>query len=53
MLNMKICCKIRISFFSFDSLEKIRTPIMILHAEDDHIVPFASAQEVWVYVNLP
>lgn len=37
-------------FFFFDSLQKIRTPIMILHAEDDHLVPFASAQEVWVCV---
>ncbi|KAG1950871.1 monoacylglycerol lipase ABHD12 [Pimephales promelas] len=29
------------------NLEKIRTPIMILHAEDDHIVPFAMAQEIY------
>ncbi|XP_077093387.1 lysophosphatidylserine lipase ABHD12-like isoform X1 [Siphateles boraxobius] len=29
------------------NLQKIRTPIMILHAEDDHLVPFASAQEIY------
>ncbi|XP_059373705.1 lysophosphatidylserine lipase ABHD12-like [Carassius carassius] len=29
------------------NLQKIRTPLMILHAEDDHLVPFASAQEIY------
>ncbi|ROK15674.1 Monoacylglycerol lipase ABHD12 [Anabarilius grahami] len=33
-------------------LQKIRTPIMILHAEDDHLVPFASAQEVLQFDDL-
>ncbi|XP_018934881.1 lysophosphatidylserine lipase ABHD12-like [Cyprinus carpio] len=30
-----------------ENLQKIRTPLMILHAEDDHLVPFASAQELF------
>uniref|UniRef100_A0A671L3H6 Monoacylglycerol lipase ABHD12-like n=1 Tax=Sinocyclocheilus anshuiensis TaxID=1608454 RepID=A0A671L3H6_9TELE len=30
-----------------ENLQKLRTPLMILHAEDDHIVPFASAQEIY------
>ncbi|NP_001038808.1 Monoacylglycerol lipase ABHD12-like [Danio rerio] len=29
------------------NLEKIRTPIMILHSEDDHIVPMSVAQEIY------
>uniref|UniRef100_A0A8C1YL93 AB hydrolase-1 domain-containing protein n=1 Tax=Cyprinus carpio TaxID=7962 RepID=A0A8C1YL93_CYPCA len=29
-----------------ENLQKLRTPLMILHAQDDHLVPFASAQEV-------
>ncbi|XP_051507971.1 lysophosphatidylserine lipase ABHD12-like isoform X8 [Myxocyprinus asiaticus] len=30
-----------------DNLKKIRTPLMLLHAEDDHIVPFYMAQELY------
>uniref|UniRef100_A0A8C1SYF7 AB hydrolase-1 domain-containing protein n=1 Tax=Cyprinus carpio TaxID=7962 RepID=A0A8C1SYF7_CYPCA len=30
-----------------ENLQKLRTPLMILHAEDDHLVPFASAQEIY------
>uniref|UniRef100_A0A671L8V8 Monoacylglycerol lipase ABHD12-like n=1 Tax=Sinocyclocheilus anshuiensis TaxID=1608454 RepID=A0A671L8V8_9TELE len=30
-----------------ENLQKIQTPLMILHAEDDHLVPFASAQEIY------
>ncbi|RXN28295.1 transmembrane 9 superfamily member 3 [Labeo rohita] len=30
-----------------ENLEKIRTPLMILHSEDDHIVPIASAKEIY------
>ncbi|XP_042624749.1 lysophosphatidylserine lipase ABHD12-like [Cyprinus carpio] len=30
-----------------ENLQKLRTPLMILHAQDDHLVPFASAQEIY------
>ncbi|XP_059422935.1 lysophosphatidylserine lipase ABHD12-like [Carassius carassius] len=30
-----------------ENLQKNLTPLMILHAEDDHLVPFASAQEIY------
>ncbi|TRY91205.1 hypothetical protein DNTS_035388 [Danionella cerebrum] len=35
----------KLVFPTDENLEKIRTPIMILHAEDDHLVPFSVAQE--------
>ncbi|KAK2896619.1 hypothetical protein QQF64_005863 [Cirrhinus molitorella] len=35
------------TFPTDENLQKLRTPLMILHAEDDHIVPFASAQEIY------
>ncbi|XP_051773263.1 lysophosphatidylserine lipase ABHD12-like isoform X2 [Ctenopharyngodon idella] len=36
-----------VEFPNDKNLQKIRTPIMILHAEDDHLVPFTSAQEIY------
>ncbi|XP_067241299.1 lysophosphatidylserine lipase ABHD12-like isoform X3 [Chanodichthys erythropterus] len=36
-----------VEFPTEKNLQKIRTPIMILHAEDDHLVPFATAQEIY------
>ncbi|XP_073691178.1 lysophosphatidylserine lipase ABHD12-like [Garra rufa] len=35
------------TFPTDENLQKIQTPLMILHAKDDHIVPFASAQEIY------
>lgn len=35
------------TFFSFCSLKKMRSPILFLHAEDDHLVPFSVAQQVF------
>lgn len=34
-------------FFSFCSLKKMRSPILFLHAEDDHLVPLPVAQQVF------
>lgn len=33
-------------FLSFCSLKKMRSPILFLHAEDDHLVPIQIAQQV-------
>ena len=43
-LYNNIC--IIVGFLSFCSLEKIRSPLLILHAEDDHIVPIHMAEQV-------
>ncbi|XP_056326213.1 lysophosphatidylserine lipase ABHD12 isoform X1 [Danio aesculapii] len=37
----------KIVFPSDENLEKIRTPIMILHSKDDHVSPFSVAQEIY------
>lgn len=35
------------TFPTDENLQKLRSPLMILHAEDDHVVPFASAEEIY------
>ncbi|XP_052469246.1 lysophosphatidylserine lipase ABHD12 [Carassius gibelio] len=30
-----------------ENLQKLRTPLMILHSEDDHLIPIAIAQEIY------
>uniref|UniRef100_A0A673JXQ9 Monoacylglycerol lipase ABHD12-like n=1 Tax=Sinocyclocheilus rhinocerous TaxID=307959 RepID=A0A673JXQ9_9TELE len=46
-LTLRLTFKLGVVIVWHSNLQKLRTPLMILHAEDDHIVPFASAQEIY------